>query len=592
MFCDSTLTDVPPQGSRFRRALARLRKSIRNRAGLRLGAPVAIHNLYAALLEHYGGEGILLVPTPRAETVVRQEVSWLTQQGRIGRTTRVADIIHVARAAADSQTHWFEPHCIRPELLDIRQAFLRRPIPITWTHHTVSYRETLGQVFLPLLLSESLPCDSIVCSSRAARTAISNILEMVASRLSAPRPMYKGRFDYIPFGVNTEQYRPIEQSSCRRVFGLPLDATIVLCLGRISASDKGDLLPLAMAIRQVRAKSGKRVLLLIAGNSRGNYADLLRNKIHEWGLADSVRFVRYVSESEKPFLYAAADIFVSPSDSIQESFGLVLLEAMACGIPQVVSDWDGYRDLVVHGQTGFLVPTTWAECDDLIVRNGLLYSQDFELDHFQLGQSVCVDIRALSNALLELVNNRELRLHMSAASRARAEAVFDWRKIVRKYEELWTDLDNIALTLPDLGSSQSYRVPSYYRCFKHYATATLTEASWLSWDESCTSPDGNGILLPYRELFQGVDPFAGWNTGAIISLVKNAKGRLQVGVQVGELFHLLRADGERSEILRQVMWLLKYGYLRVLPYPKDEALVSTVASEALDESLAHFAENR
>ena len=56
-------------------------------------------------------------------------------------------------------------------------------------------------------------------------------------------------------------------------------------------------------------------------------------------------------------VWQAADVFTSLSDSIQETFGLVILEAMASGLPVVASDWDGYRDLVIDGVTGFLVPT-------------------------------------------------------------------------------------------------------------------------------------------------------------------------------------------------------------------------------------------
>src|SRR3546814_10665560 len=55
--------------------------------------------------------------------------------------------------------------------------------------------------------------------------------------------------------------------------------------------------------------------------------------------------------------WAAADVFVSLSDNIQESFGITPVEAMAVGLPCIVSDWDGYRDTVVDGETGILVPT-------------------------------------------------------------------------------------------------------------------------------------------------------------------------------------------------------------------------------------------
>ena len=57
-------------------------------------------------------------------------------------------------------------------------------------------------------------------------------------------------------------------------------------------------------------------------------------------------------------VWHAADLVVSLVDNIQETFGLVIVEAMASGLPVVATDWNGYRDLVVDGETGFLVPTT------------------------------------------------------------------------------------------------------------------------------------------------------------------------------------------------------------------------------------------
>ena len=74
---------------------------------------------------------------------------------------------------------------------------------------------------------------------------------------------------------------------------------------------------------------------------------------------------------------AAADLFCSPADNLQETFGLSVLEAMASSLPVVASDWNGYRDLVVHGSTGWLVP-----CRDLL----RVQSQPDALDRrFSLG---------------------------------------------------------------------------------------------------------------------------------------------------------------------------------------------------------------
>src|SRR6516164_5936950 len=71
-----------------------------------------------------------------------------------------------------------------------------------------------------------------------------------------------------------------------------------------------------------------------------------------------VTFVDGTQPDTRFAVWHAADIFASLSDSIQETFGLVIVEAMASGLPVVASDWDGYRDLVADGETGFLVPTS------------------------------------------------------------------------------------------------------------------------------------------------------------------------------------------------------------------------------------------
>jgi hypothetical protein len=166
-----------------------------------------------------------------------------------------------------------------------------------------------------------------------------------------------------------------------------------------------------------------------------------------------------------------------------------------------------------------------------------------------------------------LTRNQELRLRMSAASRQRAQAMFGWKHIVHRYEELWTELDDIASRLPDLQhSSNSYRVPSYFRCFQHYSTTNLNENYWLTWDKSGAA-GSRDIVLPYRNLFQGYEPYAEWNLSEIRRVLELA-GR---PMRVGDVLDRAASDCERGDTLRQVMWLLKYGYLRAMRDVEQEA---------------------
>ncbi|CAO0821436.1 hypothetical protein DFAR_2330023 [Desulfarculales bacterium] len=74
-------------------------------------------------------------------------------------------------------------------------------------------------------------------------------------------------------------------------------------------------------------------------------------------LAEKLHICKDFDSSLTPNLLTAVDIFVSPSDNLQETFGLAIIEAMAAGLPVVASDFSGYRDLVAEGRTGFLIPS-------------------------------------------------------------------------------------------------------------------------------------------------------------------------------------------------------------------------------------------
>ena len=108
-------------------------------------------------------------------------------------------------------------------------------------------------------------------------------------------------------------------------------------------------------------------------------------------------------------VWHAADVFVSPSDNIQETFGLAVVEAMASGLPVVASDWDGYRDLVVDGQTGFLVPTVMVEGATAAATARLLVGE-LTYDHFlaEISQATAVDMPGMAAALGRLVGDPAL----------------------------------------------------------------------------------------------------------------------------------------------------------------------------------------
>src|SRR6185369_1487352 len=171
--------------------------------------------------------------------------------------------------------------------------------------------------------------------------------------------------------------------------------------------------------------------------------------------------------------------FVSPSDNLQESFGNTVAEALASGVPAVVSDWNGYRDIVDQGKTGFKIPTYWSRSDDDLALTSPLSFDDAMFDHCCVAQSVSIDLRCFRNSLQTLIDNPSLREEMSARSRDRAERLFSWPAVVRKYEDLW---DELLISIEDIpfvpGHRRAmYAQPRYFDTFSGYATHALTGES-------------------------------------------------------------------------------------------------------------------
>lgn len=128
--------------------------------------------------------------------------------------------------------------------------------------------------------------------------------------------------------------------------------------------------------------------------------------VKDMGLTDNVVFVGFVPSDELPSYYRSADIFCAPATG-GESFGIVLLEAMACGKPVVATNIQGYAGVLAHGEEGLLVPPR--------------------------------DEESLAHALLSLLNDKSLRLQMGAKGRTKAEK-YSWPNIARQIMDYYDSL--------------------------------------------------------------------------------------------------------------------------------------------------------
>jgi len=162
----------------------------------------------------------------------------------------------------------------------------------------------------------------------------------------------QGRIEIVAPGVEHAFFAPGDRGGARRALDLPADVPVLLFVGRIQPLKAPDL-----AIKALAGLNRSDALLLIVGGASGPEGDRemarLNALVDELGLAGQVQFVPPQPHHILSTYYRAADAVVVPSRS--ESFGLVALEASACGIPVVASGVGGLLTLVDHGENGYLV---------------------------------------------------------------------------------------------------------------------------------------------------------------------------------------------------------------------------------------------
>jgi D-inositol-3-phosphate glycosyltransferase len=218
--------------------------------------------------------------------------------------------------------------------------------------HAVMFH-TLGEVKNRARISEQEPLRRIHHERAIVRRADAIVTASdhergLLQRYYAAEPE---RLHTIPCGIDLELFRPLDQRASREALGLPLDSPVMCWVGRLEKLKGIDILISALAQLDERGFT----LLIIGGDERaGAIRAELEAQVREEGLEGHVRFLGAVPHDDLPAYYSAADVCVVPS--YYESFGLVAVEAMACGTPVVASRVGGLISTVTDGVNGYLIP--------------------------------------------------------------------------------------------------------------------------------------------------------------------------------------------------------------------------------------------
>jgi phosphatidylinositol alpha-mannosyltransferase len=221
---------------------------------------------------------------------------------------------------------------------------------------------------------------------------LSAAIAVSQSTIVALQRYFDADWQIIPNGVDTDVFRP----DVPRPPALAADRPVILYLGRFDP--RNGLSTLIDAFKRVKGR-GRRAQLLVVGDG-----PLRERYFRQAGGDRDITFVGAVLDG-RPAYYAHSAIYACPTT--KASFGITLLEAMACRTPIVCSDILGFRDVVQHGREALMVPRS--------------------------------DPDALANALVRLLDDAALRDRLGETGRARS-LEYDWRHVTSSVLEVYRDV--------------------------------------------------------------------------------------------------------------------------------------------------------
>jgi len=390
-----------------------------------MGRHVAGHGFLKAYLSDSSTGDRWVYVTDRASRKALQKYLHAVPAGARVRTLGPESIADLARPGC-----LFFPGPALAEAAWQRQMIGARGWSLCGVTHTLSSAGAMDAI-AALLAAPLKPWDALVCTSAVVRDVARAVLDAQAEHLRIHLGATKiapPELPVIPLGVDCREFAfsPDEREGARATLGLGPKDMAVLFLGRLSFHAKVHPLAMYRALEHTALRRGAndgRIVLIECGWHANQFiADAFaeaRNRV-----APSIGHVLLDGRKDenRKRAWAAADIFCSLSDNIQVTFGLTLIEAMAAGLPSVVTDWNGYRDTVRDGVDGFRVPTFMpapGAGSDLAARHAL----DIDTYDIYIGcvaQLVAVDEEAAQAALIRLIENPELRKEMgSRPARAR-----------------------------------------------------------------------------------------------------------------------------------------------------------------------------
>ena len=367
------------------------------------------------------------------------------------------------------------------------------------THTTCEL--TIQDALADMLSAPVHPWDAQICPSQSVHRMVEQLLQDEASwlreRFGSACQITMPQLPIIPIGLHCDDFdlpaTEHEQlrSEWRKRWAVADDEVVALYMGRLDLRTKANLFPMFDALERAASKiKSKHVRLVLV--LAGWFSNEWNEKTIREGLPKACPSLRVIIEDGRPKdarrgVWHGADLFTSLVDNIQETFGITPIEAMATGLPVVVSDYDGYRESIRDGIDGFHVrtwqPQAGAAIDwlDQFSDNTMGYGQYVA----KVSALIGIDVEQAADIYARLALDPQLRKKLGASGRQRARQVYDWPQLMSSYRQLFEELAVIrkGATVAPWWDRAPSQTPSWgaryprksdpFHSFAHYPTATI-----------------------------------------------------------------------------------------------------------------------
>lgn len=269
------------------------------------------------------------------------EVRYLPAVLRIGNAALTPSLLVKLRQYDLIHVHY--PYIVGAELTLLAARLAN--IPIVLTYHNRLQDQHWAKATLFRLYNHLMEDQLLNHASRVLAVSMEHLLSI------RPDLTDDSHVLELRHGVDIDLFRPVPIGQARSRLNVPLDARVILFVGALDQAHR--FKNVDGLLRAFARLALPNVLLLVAGD--GDQRSRLESLARELGIAEHVRFLGRQAPEALPSVYSAANVLVLPSIGV-ESFGLVQIEALACGTPVVASGLPGVRTIVDHGVDGYLVP--------------------------------------------------------------------------------------------------------------------------------------------------------------------------------------------------------------------------------------------